>query len=92
LAAITSATGLQGDFLGPLAFGGTAQVGGDHDLGAGLHGVLDGGHGGGDAGVGGDFAFLDGHVQVGADEDALALQVQVGHAEEFGHFAFSLES
>jgi prepilin-type processing-associated H-X9-DG protein len=76
---------LEGDFLGPLAFGRTAQVGGDHDLGASLDGVLDGRHGGGDAGVGSDFAFLDGHVQVGADEDAFALQVEVGHTEEFGH-------
>src|SRR5690242_20887433 len=33
------------------AFLGAAEVGGDHDLGAGLQAVLDGRHGGGDAGV-----------------------------------------
>ena len=38
-----------------------------------------------DAGVGGDLAVLDRHVEVGADEHALALEVEVGHADELGH-------
>ncbi|MCK7492185.1 MAG: hypothetical protein MZW92_11600 [Comamonadaceae bacterium] len=38
-----------------------------------------------DAGVGGDLAVLDGHVEVGADEHALALEIEIGHADDGCH-------
>jgi prepilin-type processing-associated H-X9-DG protein len=47
--------------------------------------MLDGRHGGSDARIGSHFAFLDGHVQVSADENAFALQVEVGHTQKFSH-------
>ena len=77
---MTSATGLREFSSENSPSVGTTEVGRDHHLGAGLEAVLDGRHGGGDAGVGGDLAVLDRHVEVGADEDALALEVEIGHA------------
>jgi len=63
--------GGQGVFRLHLAFGGAAQVGGDHHRSAFFQGQLDGRDGGADAGVVGDAAgFILGDVQVGADEDA----------------------
>jgi hypothetical protein len=59
-------------------------MGHDHHFGARLGGMLDGGHGGGDTGIGGDLAVLDGHVQVGADQHALAGEIEVGEFYE-GH-------
>jgi hypothetical protein len=78
LAAITSATGFSEFSSAYTPFFRTAEVRGDHHLGAGLEAVLDGRHGRGDAGIGGDLAVLDRHVEVGADEDALAGEVEIG--------------
>ena len=71
-------------FFGVHALFRAAQVGGDHHLGAGLQACIDGRHGCGDAGIGSDLAVLDGHVEVGADQDALALEIQIGHFDN-GH-------
>jgi hypothetical protein len=73
-----------------LAFGGAAQVRGDHDGRTGVQREADGGHAGADARVFGDAALLVlRHVEVGADEDALAfgaaLRAEVGEADEGGH-------
>ena len=43
--------------------------------------VRDGGHRGPDARVVLDLAVLDGHVEVDADQDALALRVEVADGE-----------
>ena len=50
-------------------------MGGDEDLGAVLHEVLEGGDGGADAGVIGDHAVLEGDVEVAAHEHSLALEI-----------------
>src|SRR5207237_925963 len=65
-----------------LALGRAAEVGGDHHRGAALERQLDAGHRGADARVVGDAAVLDRNVEVGADEDALAAQVDLRHALE----------
>lgn len=52
---------------------GAAQVGGDDHLGASVGQGLDGGQDGADAAVVGDLAVGERHVEVGADEDPLAL-------------------
>ena len=49
--------------------------------------MLDGRHGSRDARIGRNLAVLDRNVQVGADEDTLALEIKVGHADELGHIA-----
>ncbi len=59
---------------------GAAQVGGDEDLGAGVREGLDGGQYGPDAAVVGDDPVGQRHVQVGADEDPLAVD---SFSEEF---------
>jgi hypothetical protein len=70
-----------------LALGGAAQVRGDHHRRAGLQALADGRQRGADAGVLGDVAgVVLRHVEVGADEDALTLELasgdQVGEAED----------
>jgi hypothetical protein len=60
---------------------------GDHDGGTGSQRHLDAGHGGADAGVFADLAVVvKWHVEVGADEDALAfgaaLSAQIGEAND----------
>jgi hypothetical protein len=73
-----------------LALGGTTQVRGDHDGRARVECQADGGHAGADARVFGDTTLLVlRHVEVGADEDALALDAalgtEIGEADEGGH-------
>ena len=61
-----------------------AQVGGDHDGGALVQRGLDGRHRSPDAGVVGDVAVLiQRDVEVAADEDFLAFQVEVCQSLEF---------
>ena len=72
------------------AFGGTAEVAGDHDGCAAVERHADRRQRGPDAGVLGDVAcVIQRHVEVGADEDAfalgLALVAQVGEADEWLH-------
>jgi hypothetical protein len=63
-----------------LAFGGSAQVAGDHDGGTGVQRHLDGGDAGADARVFGDLTgIVLRHVQVGADEHAFAFGLAVGN-------------
>ena len=69
-------------FLGIHAFFGTAQVRSHHYLGTGLEAELDGRHRCRDAGIGGDLAILDRNVEVGADEDAFASQIEIGKTLE----------
>src|SRR6202008_1966694 len=62
---------------------------GHHDRGALLQRELDAGHGGADARVVGDgAAVVLRHVQVGADEDALAAEFLVREALELHYFAW----
>ena len=68
----------------------TAAVRHDHDPGAGLHAVFDGGHGGGDTGIGRYLAVLDGHVEISADQNALAGEIQIGKFDE-RHYRHSIE-
>jgi hypothetical protein len=63
-----------------LALGRAAQVAGDHDGGTGVQRHADAGHAGADARVFGDVAgVVLRHVEVGADEHALALGLALGH-------------
>jgi hypothetical protein len=56
----------------------THQVAGEDDLGALLEEELDGGHGGADAGIVGDLlGVVERHVEVGADEHLLPLQIRL---------------
>ncbi|MCY1529351.1 hypothetical protein D9M68_644900 [compost metagenome] len=76
--------------LGQHALLGAAQVGRDHDGGAGVQRHADAGHRGADAGVFADAAcVVERHVQVGADEHALAGQGaglgQRGEGIDLGH-------
>ena len=64
--------------LGTVALG-AAEVAHEHDAGAVLLEVLDGGDGGLDARVVGDDTVLQGHVEVNAHDDALALDVDVAN-------------
>ena len=73
---------LQGKLLRVLPFRGTAQMRHQHHFGSRLQGVLDGGQGRADTRIAGDLAVLHRHVQVFPDENALACQIQVGHAFE----------
>ena len=66
---------------------GTAEMGGEDDLGFVAEGVLDGGDGLADAGVVGDGAVFEGDVEVDADEDALVGEVEVANGE-FGHVTY----
>ena len=62
-----------------LAFGGAAQVAGDHDGSARFQGHFNGGHRGTHARVFGDLArIVQGHVQVGTDKYTLALGLALG--------------
>jgi hypothetical protein len=62
------------------ALGRAAQVAGDHDGGTGVQRHADAGHAGADARVFGDVAgVVLRHVEVGADEHALALGLALGH-------------
>src|SRR5215510_1841799 len=68
-----------------LAFLRPAEVRGDHHPRAGLQRVSDAGNRRADARVVGDLpGVVLRHVEIGADEHALAPQVKVGHAED-GH-------
>ena len=77
--------GLERILFGVDAFFGPAKVGGDHHFGPRFQAVLYGRHGCRDAGVGRHLAVLHRHVEVGADEYALALEIDIGHADETGH-------
>ncbi|MNS97372.1 hypothetical protein D3C72_1316990 [compost metagenome] len=68
----------------PHAFLRAAQVRGDHHRRALLQRALERRQGSGDALFGGDAAILDRHVQILADQHALAGEVEVGHADD-GH-------
>src|SRR5690554_651497 len=61
------------------AFFRAAQVGHQHDFGAGVFGSLDGRQRGADAGVAGHLAVFDRHVQVFTNQNPLAGEVQVSH-------------
>ncbi|CAM2151952.1 hypothetical protein PT2222_270067 [Paraburkholderia tropica] len=72
------------------ALGRAAQMGRDHDSGARIQRGLDGRHGGAHAGVFGDVAVVVlRHVQVGADEHPLALELafgdQIGKTQNLVH-------
>jgi hypothetical protein len=82
LAAITIGDRLERVLLGIDALLGAAEVGSHHDLGAGLEAMRDGRHRCRDAGIGGDLAILDRNVEVGANEDALSGQVEIGKTLE----------
>ena len=58
-----------------------SEVAHEHDGGAVLEQVGDGGEGGADAGVVPHPAVLDGHVEVDPHEDALALRIEVTDGE-----------
>ncbi len=58
-------------------FGGTAEVAHEDEAAALFEDVLDGGQGALDAGVVFDDAFLDGHVEVDAHDDAFAFEIDV---------------
>lgn len=68
----------------PDAFGGAAEVRGDHDGGALFQCELQRRQRCGDALFGGDAAILDRYVEVLADQHALAGEIEVGHAND-GH-------
>jgi hypothetical protein len=72
-------------FFGEHALLRTTEVRGDHHLGAGLQAVHYGRHRCRDAGIGGDLAILDRDIEVGANEDALSCQVEIGETLEAGH-------
>lgn len=57
---------------------GAAQVGQDDDARTGVGQPRQRGQGGADAAVVGDLRTVEGHVEVGADQDALAAQVAEG--------------
>ena len=57
---------------------GAAEVGGHDHSGAGFARQADGGEGGAEAEVVGDGAVLEGRVQVGAEEQPLSREVEVG--------------
>ena len=68
---------------------GTAEVGAEDDFGLVAEGVLDGGDGLADAGVVEDLGAVlgEGNVEVDADEDALAVEVEVAD-RKFGHVRY----
>ena len=70
--------------LAPHAFLRAPQVRGDHHRRALLQRALERRQRSGDALFGGDAAILDRHVQILADQHALAGEVEVGHADD-GH-------
>jgi hypothetical protein len=72
-------------FLGIHALFRASEVRGHHDFGARLEAELDGRHRCRDAGIGGDLAILDRDIEVGANEDALSCQVEIGKTLETGH-------
>ena len=57
-------------------------MGGNHYFAALLQAVVDGAHGGAYACVGGNFAIFHGHIEVGADEHALAFQIKIGDSND----------
>ncbi len=63
---------------------GAAQVRGDQHRGAALQRQLQGRQGGAQARVRADLAGVDRHIEVLADQQALAGEIEVGHAED-GH-------
>src|SRR6185295_5838640 len=81
--------------VGPaeLTLGGPTEVRGHHHRGAAFERIAYRRDRRADAGVVGDrAAFVLRHVEVGADEDALAFHVDVRKALERGHAAARLES
>ncbi len=67
-----------------LAFGRTTEMRSDHHCSAFRQCQLDAGNRGADAGVFGDVAgIILRHVEIGTDEHALVLQVEVGELLEF---------
>jgi hypothetical protein len=78
-------------FLAPAAFLRPPQVRGHHDRGALFQRGLQRRQRGGDALFGSDPAIFNRHVQILADQDALAGKVEVGHADD-GHGACALGS
>ena len=62
-----------------LALGGTPEVRGDHHGGTGIEALAYRRHRGADTRVVGNAPVLNRNVQVGADENALAAQVHLGH-------------
>ena len=69
--------GLQAEVGLVALFGGTAEVAHEDQAAALFEDVLDGGQGALDAGVVFDDAFLDGHVEVDAHDDAFAFEIDV---------------
>ncbi len=69
----------EGELLLVFALGGPVQVGGDHDPGALLQRGLERRRGRADTGVGDDPPVLEGNVQIRPDQNALVLQVHLGH-------------
>jgi len=71
--------GFHGGSFVVYAFFRAAQVGHQHDFGAGVFGGLDGRQRGADAGVAGYLAVFNRHVQVFTHQNPLPSEVQVGH-------------
>ena len=78
----TIGDGFQGKLFGVFALGGTAEVGHQQNLGAGLEAMLDGGQAGPDAGIAGHFAILDRHIQIFANQYALAGKIEFSQSLE----------
>ena len=70
-----------------LAFGRPAEVRDQHQARAFLQGVPDPGQRGADPGVLGDATILERDVEIDPHKHALAVEVEVGHAQEL-HLGF----
>jgi hypothetical protein len=67
----------QGVFLAEYAFLGTAEVRGHQHCRARLQTIFNGGYRGRNAGIRSDLAVLDRDIEVGANENAFALEIEI---------------
>ena len=72
---------LEGKFFSRLPLCRPSQVRHEHDLGAGIDAVLDGGQGGANTFVGSHLAILDRHVEILTDQHALSGKIEIGHLD-----------